>query len=107
MQTIGIRDLQINPAMLTKALEQNEYTIITKRSNPIGIALSFNDDVMTYGLKTSFLIDGYKTGAISLGQLSSSLDISKEKAMKMLSLMGIDVISYDFSDDMKNMDSFL
>lgn len=107
MQTIGIRDLQINPAILTKALEQNEYTIITKRSDPIGIALSFNDDVMTYGLKTSLLIDGYKSGAISLGQLSHSLDISKEKAMKMLSLMGIDVISYDFSDDMKNMDSFL
>jgi predicted HTH domain antitoxin len=107
MQTIGIKELQINPAILTKALEAKQYTMITKRSNPIGIAISFDDEILNHGLKTSFLIDGYKTGAISLGQLSSSLDISKEKAMKMLSLMGIDVISYDFSDDMKNMDSFL
>lgn len=107
MQTIGIKDLQINPAIFTKALEQNEYTIITKRSNPIGVAVSFTDDIVTYGLKTSLLIDGYKSGVISLGQFSNSLDISKEKAMKMLSLMGIDVVSYDFGDDMKNMDSFL
>ena len=43
----------------------------------------------------------------SLGQLSKALDISKEKALTMLSLMGIDSIDYDFADDMKSMESFL
>jgi hypothetical protein len=27
--------------------------------------------------------------------------------IKMLSLMGIDLVNYDFSEDMKTMDSFL
>lgn len=103
MKTIGIRDLQINPATLTKALESKQYTIITKRSAPIGIAISFNDNILANGLKTSLLIDGYQNGNISLGQLASNLNISKQKAMRLLSMMGIDIIDYDFQDDIKTL----
>ncbi len=107
MKTIGIKDLQINPAILTRSLEADEYTMITKRSKPIGLALSFNDSIITEGLKTSLMIDAYKQGLLSLGQVAQALEISKEKTMKLLSSMGIDVVAYDFQDDMKSMDSFL
>ena len=107
MQTIGIRDLQINPATLTKALESKEYTMITKRSTPIGIAVSLNDDILAHGLKTALLLDGYKNANISLGQLASNLDISKQKAMHLLDMMGIDCIEYDFKDDMQTLSKFL
>jgi len=107
MQTIGIKDLQINPAKLTRSLEADEYTMITKRSKPIGLALSFKDNIITKGLKTSLMIDAYKQGLLSLGQVAEALELSKEKAMKLLSTMGIDVVEYDFKDDMKGMDSFL
>ena len=107
MQTIGIKDLQTNPAILTRALEAKQYTMITKRSNPIGIALSFNDSIVSNGLKTSMMIDGYKDGNISLGQLAKSLDIPKQKAMHLLSMMGINIVEYDFEDDLKTLDKFL
>jgi len=107
MQTIGIKDLQTNPAILTRALEAKQYTMITKRSNPIGIALSFNDSIVSNGLKTSMMIDGYKDGNISLGQLAKSLDIPKQKAMHLLSMMGIYIVEYDFEDDLKTLDKFL
>ncbi len=107
MKTIGIKDLQINPAILTRSLEADEYTMITKRSKPIGLALSFNDSIITEGLKTSLMIDAYKQGLLSLGQVAQALEISKEKTMKLFSSMGIDVVAYDFQDDMKSMDSFL
>ena len=107
MQTIGIKDLQINPAILTKALEAQEYTLITKRSKPVGIALAFDDKIVTQGLKTALMVDAYKKSLLSLGQLSKALNISKKDAMKMLSLMGIDVIDYDFKDELKDLDSFL
>ena len=107
MKTIGIKDLQINPAILTRSLEADEYTMITKRSKPIGLALSFNDSIITEGLKTSLMIDAYKQGLLSLGQVAQALEISKEKVMKLLSSMGIDVVAYDFQDDMKSMDSLL
>jgi len=107
MQTIGIKDLQINPAILTRSLEADEYTMITKRSTPIGLAISFNDTIITEGLKTSLMVDAYKQGLLSLGQVAKALEMPKEKVMKMLSMMGIDVIDYDFEDDIKNLDSFL
>ncbi len=107
MQTIGIKDLQINPAILTKSLEAKEYTMITKRSRPIGIALSLDDNIISNGLKSSLLIDGYKSGILSLGQLSNSLNISKQKAMRLLSMMGIDVIDYNFDDEMGTLDSLV
>ena len=107
MQTIGIKDLQINPATLTKALEAHEYTLITKRSKPLGIALAFDDKIVTRGLKTALMIDAYEKSLLSLGQLSQALDMSKRETMKMLSLSGIDVIDYDFKDELKELDSFL
>ena len=107
MKTIGIKDLQTNPAVLTRSLEANEYAMITKRSKPIGLAISFNEKIINKGLKTALMIDAYQKGYLSLGQLAQSLNIKKPKALKMLSLMGIDSIDYDFADDMKFMDSFV
>jgi len=107
MQTIGIKELQTNPALLTRSLEADEYTMITKRSKPIGMAFSFEDTIVTDGLKTALMIDAYKKGYLSMGQFANSLNINHEEAMKLLSMMGIDVIDYDFEDDMKFMDSFL
>lgn len=107
MQTIGIKDLQINPAILTRSLEASEYTMITKRSKPIGLAISFDDKIVTEGLKTALMADAYKNGYLSLGQVAQALNTSKEKTMKMLSTLGIDVIEYDFEDDMKSMANFL
>jgi len=107
MQTIGIKDLQTNPAILTRSLEADEYTMITKRSKPIGMAFSFDDTIVTDGLKTALMIDAYKKGYLSLGQFASSLTIGHEEAMRLLSLMDIAVIDYDFDDDMKFIDGFL
>jgi len=107
MNSLGIKDLQTNPANLTKALDKKEYTLITKHSKPIGIAVSFDDEVLTKGLKTALLIEAYKNSVISLGQLCSSLSMSKKKAMKVLSLMGISIVDYDFKDDLKSINDLL
>ena len=107
MQAIGIKELQTNPAILTKSLEAREYSMITKRSKPIGIALAFDDEVLTLGLQKALLLEAYKNSLLSLGQLSKSLKISKKETLFLLSLMGIDVIDYDFKDDLKSMDAFL
>ena len=107
MKTMGIKDLQTNPAVLTRSLESKEYTIITKRSKPIGLALSLDDTVITEGLKTSLMIDAYQKGLLSLGQLTEALEIPKEKAMKLLSSMGVDVIDYDFDEDLQTVEKLL
>lgn len=107
MKSLGIKELQTNPANLTKALDAHEYTLITKHSKPIGLAISFSDEILSEGLKTALLLEAYRSSAISLGQFCSDLSISKKKALKMLSLMNIDVIDYDFNDDLKTIEKLL
>jgi len=106
MQSVGIKDLQINPAILTRSLEAHDYTMITKRNKPIGMAIAFDDAIISDGLKTALMIDAYQKGYLSIGQLSKALNQSQEQSLKMLSLMGVDVLDYDFKDDMKFLDSF-
>lgn len=61
-----------------RAIEANEYTLITKRNKPIGLTLSLNDDVITNSLKTALMLDAYKKGYLSLGQLANSLEKDKQ-----------------------------
>ena len=107
MQFVGIKELQRNPAILTQSLEAHEYSMITKRSKPIGLAVALDDEVIDLGLKKALLIEAYRNELLSLGQLASSLDISRREAMKMLSLMGIDVIDYDFEEERSTLDELL
>ena len=107
MNALGIKDLQINPSNLTKAFANREYTLITKHSKPIGVAVSFDDEILSKGLKTALLIEAYKNSSISLGQFSNALSLTKKKSMKVLSLMGISVIDYDFNDDLKLLNDLL
>ncbi len=107
MKMIGIKDLQVNPAVLTKSLESHEYSMITKHSKPIGLAVAFDDAIISLGLQKALLIDAYKNSLLSLGQLTKSLNTSKKETLKMLSLMNIDIIEYDFKDDLVYLDTFL
>ena len=106
MNAIGIKELQTNPAVLTKSLEAKEYALITKRNKPLGIAFSIDDRVITDGLKTALMIDAYQKGYLSLGQLAKEINKPKDEVLKLLSAMGIDVIDYDFKDDLDSLDSF-
>ena len=101
MKSIGIRELQKNSSLISKWLENKEYTLITKRNRPIGVAIPFNDTIIEEGLKNSLLIEAYKNSLISLGEVAKSLGMTKKEAMKFLSTVGIDIIDYDLNEDMQ------
>ena len=107
MQTVGIRDLQLNPASFTKPLENDEFVMITKRGKPIGIATSFNDDTLRQGLIESMVLKAFNQGDVSLGQLGKSLNLTKRETMKYLELVNIPLTDYDFNEELKNVEEFL
>ena len=107
MQTVGIRDLQLNPASFTKPLESDEFVMITKRGKPIGLATSFNDDALHHGLIESMVLKAFNQGDISLGQLSKSLKLTKRETMKYLEIVNIPLTDYDFKEELKNVEEFL
>lgn len=107
MQTVGIRDLQVNPAVFTKSLEKNEFVMITKRGKPLGVATSFEDDMLRHGFLESLVLMAFERGNISLSQLSKSLKLSKTKTMKLLSIHNIPVTDYKLEEDLRGIESFL
>ena len=47
------------------------------------------------------IANAYKIGDLSIGQFAKKLEIDYEIAMKLISEMDMDVIDYDFEEDMK------
>ncbi|MCK5855446.1 MAG: hypothetical protein KAG56_09510 [Sulfurovaceae bacterium] len=107
METIGIRDLQINPAILTKSLENREFVMITKRGSPLGVATAFNDVIFQRGLGDSLVLKAFEQGDISFSQLSKSLNLTKSKTMKLLAIMDIPLTDYSIKEDLQGIQSFL
>jgi hypothetical protein len=107
MQTVGIRDLQQNPASFTKPLESNEFVMITKRGKPLGIATAFTDTILNHGLMESMVLKAFNQGDISLGQLAISLKLTKIETMKYLELVNIPITDYDLTEDLKAMERFI
>jgi predicted HTH domain antitoxin len=104
MQTVGIRDLQVNPASFTRPLESNEFVMITKHGKPLGVATSFDNDVLQHGVMESIVLQAFERGDISLGQLAKSLKLTKGETMQYLSMLKIPVTDYDFSEDIKGIE---
>ncbi len=92
---VGIKELKDNPSSLTKALEQNESSLVTKHGKPIGIALSWNDDILIHGYKQTISIEAFKSGMITLAQLAQNLEITKERAFELIGKLGIEYIDYE------------
>ena len=107
MQTVGIRDLQINPAIFTKSLENNEFVMITKRGKPLGVATSFEDDILRHGFLESLVLKAFERGDISLSQLAKSLSLTKSETMKLLATLNIPVTDYSIEEDLKGIEAFL
>ena len=107
MQTVGIRDLQVNLASFTKPLEGNEFVMITKHGKPLGIATSFDNDVLQHGVMESIVLKAFNRGDISLGQLSRSLKLTKDETMQYLAMLKIPVTDYDLAEDIKGIEAFL
>ena len=107
MQTVGIRDLQLNPASFSKPLENDEFVMITKRGKPLGLATSFTDDALHHGLIESMVLKAFNQGDISLGQLAKSLKLTKRETMKYLEIVNIPITEYDFEEELKSVESFL
>lgn len=107
MQVIGIKELQTNPSKLTKAFQDNDYLLITKHGQPLGLALPFNEGIMEQGLLPWFAIKGFQSGDLSLGQLSKTLGKTQHETIKLLGLLGIPVADYDFAEDIAAVEKLL
>ena len=107
MQSVGIKEIKTNPAIISKAIENHQYLLISKRGKPIAIATALDDKVFDFGLKKWILIKAFENGSLSLGQLARALEQSYEKTVKLLDLLRIPLLDYDLNDELDTIDSLL
>ena len=107
MNIIGIKELQTNPAKLSKSFSNNEYMMITRRGKPIGMALPFSSELMEQGLKPWMALKAFQEGDLSLGQLANSFDKTKAEAIELLNQLKIPLVDYDFQEDMSAIDKLV
>ncbi|HPY42500.1 MAG TPA: UPF0175 family protein [Thiolinea sp.] len=104
MNTIGIKELQTNPSKLSHALLNNEYLLITRRGEPLGLALPFGKELLENGLKNWVALKAFQAGDLSLGQLANVLSKTKQEALAMLGALNIPFADYDLREDLATLD---
>lgn len=104
MQTLGIKSLQTNPALLTRSLESGEYSLITKRGEPIGIAVGFSSKIIDEGLHRFLALKAYENGDLSLGELSSSLGQTRQETLSTLGRLNIITANYALNDELATLE---
>ena len=100
MKAVGIKELKTNPGLISKAIESDDYLLISKRGRPNSIPTSLDNGGLDFVLKKWLLIQAYSKGNLSLGQLASALDQSYSKTLKLLGTLGIPTLDYDLDDEL-------
>lgn len=98
MLSVGIKELKDNPSMLTRAAEDGELSILTKRGKPIGIMLPWSDEIMVKGYKEALSFEAYKNGLLTLSQLSEIIKKDKAETLQILGKMNIAYIDHQKTD---------
>jgi len=104
MQTVGIKALQSNPGVLSKALDSGDYLLITRHGKPIGIAAAFDDGLLDLGFRKWIAVRSFQAGDLSLGQVAQVFDKPREETMGLLSELGIAIADYDLAEDLETLE---
>ena len=103
MQTVGIKALQTNPGVLSKALDSGDYLLITRHGKPIGIAAAFDDILLDVGFRQWIAIRSFMAGDLSLGQVAQVMGKPREETMRFLSDLGIPIADYELGEDLETL----
>ncbi len=89
-----VRDLKHNPSRLYRELAAGETAVLTRRGQPVGVAVPF-DLVIQAGAAAAVATQLLRTGAISLGEAARIAGRSVEAYMEVLAAAGVDDVLYD------------
>ncbi len=104
MQTVGIKALQTNPGVLSKALDSGDYLLITRHGKPLGIAAAFDAGLLDLGFRKWIALRSFQAGDLSLGQVAQVFRMPKAETMRLLAELGIPIADYDLAEDLETLE---
>ncbi len=100
MKTFGVKAIRTNPSALSKAFDEKQRVLITRRGEPIGIAAPFDEQLIDLGFVRWMALRAFEDGDISLGQVAKAFERSKQQMLPLLASLGVAVADYDLNEDL-------
>lgn len=94
MHTFSIRDLRERSGELTREAEAGRLSLITKRGQPLMVALPFSDTLLDRGARVALAEHLFKEGVLSLGKAARMAGMPYVLFSEHLSRIGIPVVDY-------------
>lgn len=98
METFTIRDLRERTGELVRGAEKGKLAIVTKRGQPLFVAVPFDSSVLEGGVRRSFVLRLVEDGIVSQGKAAELLGMSRVELLDVMAAHGIPAANYTVED---------
>ena len=92
MKIFTVRDLRERTGELIRGAEQGHFAVITKRGNPVIVAVPFNDALLESGVLVSLALKLLDDGTLSLAQAAKISGVGIEAFIERAGTAGFTVV---------------
>lgn len=92
MKAFTVRDLRERTGKLIRGAEEGKLSIVTKRGNPVFVAVPFDDALLESGLGVSLALKLFDEGKLTLAQAAKLAGTSVEAFIERASAAGVTVV---------------
>ncbi|WP_162932313.1 type II toxin-antitoxin system prevent-host-death family antitoxin [Solimonas sp. K1W22B-7] len=98
MESFTIRDLRERTGDLVRGAESGKLSLVTKRGQPLFVAVPFDDALLQGGVRRSFVLRLVGEGIVSQGKGAELLGISRAEFLDVMAAHGIPAANYAVED---------
>jgi prevent-host-death family protein len=94
MEAFTIRDLRERTGELVRRVEKGKLAIVTRRGQPLFVAVPFDDAVLQGGVRRSLVLRLVEEGVISQGKGAEVLGVSRAAFLAQMAANGVPAAHY-------------
>ena len=92
MENFAVRDLREHTGELVRNAEQGQFSVVSKHSKPLFIAMPFGENVVKSGVTVALADRLVSAGELSLASGAKLAGLSYENYLKHLSALGYSLL---------------
>lgn len=98
MENFTIRDLRERTGELVRGAEAGKLSLVSKRGNPLFVAVPFSESLLTGGVRTALALQLVRDGTISQGVAAELAGMSRGDFLDLMARHRIPAADYPVDD---------
>jgi prevent-host-death family protein len=94
MESFTIRDLRERTGELVRGAESGKLSLVTKRGQPLFVAVPFDDALLQGGVRRSLVLRLVEEGIISQGKGAEVLGMNRVEFLAFMAANGVPAANY-------------